>query len=73
MVKINKLRGKIVEAGMTAGDLADKSGISRATWYRRISTDGEEFTAKEIASIAATLELSDSDILDIFLAKELHP
>lgn len=40
-VNVNKLKGKIVENGMTVSALAEKIGVDRATLYRKLSNNGE--------------------------------
>ena len=40
-VNVNKLKGKIVENGMTVSTLAEKIGVDRATLYRKLSNNGE--------------------------------
>jgi len=63
-MNINKLRGKIVENGLTIGQLAERIGIDRATLYRKMK-DGS-FTVKEAQSISRELSLSTQEVMDIF-------
>ena len=58
MVNVNKLKGKIVENGLTIDKLADLINIDRSTIYRKLSNKGETFTIKEAAMIAHVLHLS---------------
>ncbi|MBR2408958.1 MAG: helix-turn-helix domain-containing protein [Lachnospiraceae bacterium] len=67
MVKVNKLKGKIVERGMNIESLAKMIGVDRATLYRKLN-DAEKITIGEAAKIKEVLEISDSDAYDIFLA-----
>ena len=66
MVNINKLKGKIVENGLTIDKLADLINIDRSTIYRKLSNKGETFTIKEATMIAQVLHLSADDINAIF-------
>ena len=60
----NKLKGKIVERGMTVGRLAQEVGMDRATMYRKLK-DGS-FTVKEAQLIGLALGLTKQDVMDIF-------
>lgn len=67
MVNVNKLRGKIVECGMNIESLAEKTGMSRDTLYRRISKGGIDFTINEADRIAKALSLTATELNEIFL------
>ena len=69
MVNVNKLRGKIVEKGMTVNELADKIGIDRATLYRRLNTGGESFLIREADAITKALSLNCDEATAIFFAQ----
>lgn len=69
MVNINKLKGKIVEKGFTVSELADKIDLNKATLYRKINDNGENFTIKETEKIAIILNLTAKEINDIFFAQ----
>lgn len=66
MVNINKLKGKIVECGLSVTDLALKIGIDRATLYRKINSDGKNITIKDANLIAKELKLSREEVNEIF-------
>ena len=66
-MKVNKLKGKIVERGMNIESLAKMIGVDRATLYRKLN-DAEKITIGEAAKIKDVLEISESDAYDIFLA-----
>ncbi len=66
MVNVNALRGKIVEKGFTVEELAKELGVDRATLYRRLNKDGENFTIKEADAIVKTLGLSKEEANNIF-------
>lgn len=66
MVNVNKLKGKIVENGMTVNGLADKIEIDRSTLYRKLNAKGEKITIKEAQSIVTALHLTSQEAVDIF-------
>lgn len=66
MVKLDKLKAKIAESGMTMTAIANRSGMLRATLYHRLNGVGE-FTASEITGLTKALRLSRPDRDDIFL------
>lgn len=66
MVNINKLKGKIVENGLSVEKLAEKISIDRSTLYRKMSNNGETFTIKEANLICKVLELSGQEATEIF-------
>lgn len=69
MVNVNKLRGRIVENGLSIEALAEKAGISRDTLYRRLSRGGVDFTISEADRIAKALSLTARELNEIFFAQ----
>ena len=69
MVNINKLKGKIVENGLTIEKLADNIGIDRSTLYRKINNKGETFTLKEADLILNALNLTAEEAKAIFFSQ----
>ena len=69
MVNVSKLKGKIVEHGMSIGILADKMGINKATLYRKLSGNGDNFTIFEANKLAEILELDASEAQTIFFSQ----
>lgn len=69
MVDINKLKGKIVEKGINVTDLAKRISIDRATFYRKLNTNGESFTILEADKIAKELELTLNEVNLIFFSQ----
>lgn len=69
MVNVNKLRGRIVENGLSIESLAEKTGISRDTLYRRLSRGGVDFTISEADRIAKALSLTAGELNEIFFAQ----
>lgn len=68
MVDIEKLKEVIDDSGMTKVAIASKSGILRATLYKKLAGQGE-FTASEIERLAEALKLSVAQRNAIFFAK----
>lgn len=69
MVNINKLKGKIVENGLTVEDLADKIGLNKSTLYRKINNDGETFSIREANLICSVLGLTGQEATEIFFSQ----
>ena len=66
-MNMNKLRGKIVEAGMTQDELAKACGISRSTLSRKIR-GRQPFDTREVIAICNTLNIHDNnEKVEIFL------
>ena len=60
----NKLRGKVVESGLSMGELAAKIGIDRSSLYRKIKE--RSFTVREASLISKELKLTKDDVMSIF-------
>ena len=68
MVNVLKLKGKIVEKGLSIGKLAKKMNMDRATLYRRINNNGDSFTIKEANQMCKELDLSNEEVTAIFFS-----
>jgi transcriptional regulator with XRE-family HTH domain len=66
MVDVNRLRGKIIENGMTQTRLAEKIGMTKSTMSRRLSKGGVDFSIGEVCEISRVLHLSQEDAANIF-------
>lgn len=71
MVSINKLRGKIVECGLTIETLADMMGINRSTLYRRLNAGGEKISIKEANQLKEILQLTSAEAAEIFFSSNV--
>ena len=71
MVDVKKLKGKIVEKGHTITDVATAIKINRATLYRKINENGDNFTIREANDIANYLLLSPDERNTIFFASNV--
>lgn len=65
MINANKLRGRVVENGLTMRALAAKLGVNESTLHRKLQNSG--FTIREAQEIAKVLNLSAEDAVAIFL------
>lgn len=66
MMNINKLKGKVIERGMTMEMLASEIGINRSTLYRKMANNGDSLTIKEVNKICGVLELEKDEAMAIF-------
>lgn len=69
MVNVNKLKGLIVEKGLSIPELAEKIGIDKTTFYRKINGNGENFSVKEVDKMVTELNLDKDSALAIFFAQ----
>lgn len=69
MVNINKLRGKIIENGLSVKDLADKLEMDRSTLYRKINSEGDTMTISDAEKISKILDLSLEEVNSIFFSE----
>lgn len=66
-MNIRLLKAYMAKSGKTAADMAAACGIAPSSWYNK--TQGRsDFTVKEALSIKDTLELSSTQIGEIFFA-----
>ena len=68
-VNVNKLKGKIVENGMTVTTLAEKIGMDRATLYRKLSNNEESMLVKDANAIVSAMNLTSEEALAIFFSQ----
>jgi plasmid maintenance system antidote protein VapI len=66
-VKVNKLKGKIVEKGMNVETVAKRIGIERSSMYRKLN-NFEKITIGEARKLKDVLELSNEEASAIFFA-----
>lgn len=68
-VNVDLLRGKIIERRTTYENVADKVGIDRSTFYRRLKEQGINFKIGEIHSMVEAIPLTNNEAIEIFLAE----
>lgn len=66
-MKLNKLKGKIVERGLNVETLAEMIGVERSSMYRKLN-NFEKITIGEATRIKEALGLTDAEANDIFLS-----
>lgn len=66
----NELKAQMVRKGFKVDFIAEKIGISRSAFYRKLN-GSSEFDREEISKIAELLELQPKDVYNIFFAKEV--
>ncbi|WP_373710709.1 helix-turn-helix domain-containing protein [Jeotgalibaca porci] len=71
MVDLNKLRGKIVEKGLSQQELAISIGIDRSTFYRKMKNGGD-FSIGEVSKMADVMRLTNQEAVEIFLSNKSH-
>jgi hypothetical protein len=69
VVNVNKLKGKIVENGMSVQELAEAVNMDKATFYRKLNANGETFLIREADAIAKRLNLTGDEVNAIFFAQ----
>lgn len=69
-VNIPKLRGKIAEAGYKQYSFALKIGMDASTLRRKMKNGGGDLKLSEVQLIAEELQLTDEEILMIFLGRK---
>lgn len=70
MFNLKMLKAKMVEKGKSAIFLSNEIGVCEATFYRKMSRDGD-FTRFEIEKITCALQLTNEERESIFFAKQL--
>lgn len=71
MTNREKLKGKIVENGLTQEQLADMLGITIATFNYKVNNKSE-FKASEIKKLAEVFHLTDEEVNAIFFADKVE-
>ena len=70
MFNKNLLKAKLIEKGLSVIDLCNELGICEATFYRKLSRNGD-FSRIEIEKIVNKLNLVGHERDNIFFAKQL--
>ena len=69
-MKVNMLKAKIIEKGLTARSLCAEIKLHPASYYRKINGENE-FTRDQIAKIVKVLGLTPEETFSIFFADEV--
>lgn len=62
------LRKKMKAASISIDELAKRTGINRATMFRRFQKE-DDFSVKEALNISKVLNLTQNETIDIFFYK----
>lgn len=65
-MNVNKLKGKIVENGMSIKEVSESIGLDKSTFYRKLNNQGETFTVREINLLRNALKLTKEEAMAIF-------
>ena len=57
MTNVGLLKDKVVKSGLRSAFIAERLGISRATWYNKLNGKSP-FTAEEIKRLCDTLHIT---------------
>lgn len=71
MVDVPKLRGKMAEKELNIEKLAAEIGMNKATLYRKMADNGENFSIKEADSLSNALNLNIEEKCKIFFARNV--
>ena len=71
MVNIERLKTALRENNITVEQASEHIGVNPATFYRRISRDGEKFTVSEVGKLANLLGMDSQTMQDIFFDQRL--
>ncbi len=66
-----KFKALLVAQQLSIEDLATKIGVDKSTIYRKIASNGDNFTVGEAKRIAEILDLSAEDSAQIFFAQNV--
>lgn len=71
MVDVRKLKARVVEAGMTIPELANRMEMNPSTLYRKLKNNGEGLLVKDVDRIITIIDLPGGDINNIFFANHV--
>lgn len=66
MVNVNKLKGKIVEKGISVSKLAEILNLAPSTLYRKLNNNGDTLTIRQADGIVKALGLNSKEANEIF-------
>lgn len=71
-VDVSKLRGKIVECGMTQEKVAQEIQMDKSTFSRKMKSEALGFSIGDMHKIVSILGLTKEEAGEIFLSKNSH-
>ena len=66
MANMLKLKARIVEMDKNVESVAKEIGIDKSTFYRKMQSDGDDFTIQEVISLCKVLEMDLEAVNSIF-------
>ncbi len=66
MVDVDKLRGVLAEKRLSVASISEKIGVDKATFYRKLNGNGDNFTIREADAISRELNLNKNEAVSIF-------
>lgn len=70
-IKIDRLKGLMVERHVTHEALSMALGINRSTLSRKLKDGGNKFTINEIKKMQNFIPLTNEEVVDIFLTEKV--
>ena len=67
MADMKKLKEVIKKKNLSVEFVAEKIGIDRATFYRKVNSNGEKFTVGEVNKMAEEIGMTSTEVVSIFL------
>ena len=67
-MNVRKLKGLLVEKGISLDYVATAIGVGRSTFYRKLQNGGDSFTIGEVTAMANKIPLSKDEISNIFFS-----
>lgn len=64
---MNKLRAKMADMKLSPEDMAREIGVDPSTFYRKIKSEGVNFTVGQMHKIVDVLKLTREEAASIFL------
>ena len=71
MVNVALLQEAMRSRSITVDQAAEKLGVDRTTFYRRINRNGSRFTVEEVSKLSALLNLDAKTLQEIFFSEQL--
>lgn len=63
----DKLKAKIKARHLSVKDVSEELGIDQSTYYRKVATNGENFSVAQVKRLAELLHLTSEEAKEIFL------
>lgn len=71
-MKIQKVRERMKERGISVARMSAELGMDVSTFYRKCDNNGEEFSALDLLGFKRVLEMDNEMALDFLLSENSH-